>query len=162
MQRRMLAVAALASLAVAGPVAIARAATTPHVVFGTVTSQGYPIVIKLSKSGRLVVRATIGLDLVCQQPPNITIPDDVTRIAVSATGRFSAEQPVTRVDANPATGVPALDVSAKLIGRVNKARTEIKGVWQRKIVIYDPADPMGVGTPLDTCDTGLLSFKATN
>jgi hypothetical protein len=161
MQRRMLAVAALASLAVGGPVAIARAATTPHVVFGTVTTQGYPIVIKLSKSGRLVVRATIGLDLVCQKPPNITIPDDVTRISVSATGRFSAEQPVTHIAADPTTMVPALDVSAKLTGRVNKARTEIKGTWQRKIVIYDPADPTGAAI-LDTCDTGVLNFKATN
>lgn len=157
MQRRMLAVAALASLAVAGPVAIARAATTPHVVFGAVTTQGYPIVIKLAKSGRQVVRATIGLDLVCQKPPNITIPDDVTKIAVSATGRFTAEQPVTHIPADPTTMIPALDVSAKLTGRVNRARTEIKGTWQRKIVIYDVADPTKV---FDTCDTGPLRFTA--
>jgi hypothetical protein len=96
------------------------------------------------------------------KPPNITIPDDISKIAVSATGRFSAEQPVTRVDANPATGVPALDISAKLTGRVNKARTQIKGTWQRRIVIYEMADPTGVAAPFDVCDTGVLNFTAAN
>lgn len=166
MKRRMLAVAALTSLAVAGPIAVAqgassRAKVTQGVVFGAVTSQGYPVVIQLSKTGRQVVRATIGMDLTCQVPPEITIPDDVEKLRVSAAGRFSAEQPVTRIPADPAAGTPALDVSAKLTGTVNKARTQIKGTWQRKIVIYNPADPTGTAV-LDTCDSGVLRFTARN
>ena len=125
------------------------------------TAQDYPVVIQLSKTGRKVVRADIGLDLKCQIPPDITIPDGVKNIPVSAKGKFSAEQPVTRIPASPATGIPALDISAKLTGTVNKARTRIKGTWQRKVVIYDPNDPTGVAV-VDTCDTGVLKFTLTN
>jgi hypothetical protein len=57
--------------------------------------------------------------------------------------------------------VPAIDVSASLTGTVNKARTQIKGTWQRKVVIYNPADPTGVAI-LDTCDTGVLRYTAKN
>lgn len=160
MKRRMLAVAALASFAAATPIAIAQGATL-GTVFGGVTAQDYPVVIQLSKTGRKVVRADIGLDLKCQMPPDITIPDGVKNIPVSAKGKFGAEQPVTRIPADPAAGVPALDISAKLTGTVNKARTRIKGTWQRKVIIYNPADPTGVAV-LDTCDTGVLKFTLTN
>jgi len=160
MQRRVLAVAALASIAGAVPVAVAQGATL-GTVFGGVTAQDYPIVIQLSKTGRKVVRADIGLDLKCQIPPDITIPDGVKNIPVSASGNFAAEQPVTRIPADPAQGIPALDISAKLTGKVNKARTSIKGTWQRKVVTYNPADPTGVAV-LDTCDTGVLNYTAKN
>jgi hypothetical protein len=170
MQRRMLAVATLAALSVAGPVAAAQGAAskskvTQGVVYGAVTSQGYPVTIKLSKTGRKVVRATIGIDLKCQIPPDITLPDDVKNIAVSAAGKFTAEQAPERITTagDPAQGIPpiTLEVSAKLTGQVNKARTRIKGTWQRKVVIFNPADPTGVAIA-DTCDSGVLKFTAEN
>lgn len=169
MQRRMLAVATLAALSVAGPVAAAQGAAskskvTQGVVYGAVTSQGYPVTIKLSKTGRKVVRATIGIDLKCQIPPDITLPDDVKNISVSAAGKFSAEQAPERITTppDPTTGaVITLEVSAKLTGQVNRARTRIKGTWQRKVVIFNPADPTGVAV-LDTCDSGVLRFTAEN
>ena len=69
MQRRMLAVAALAAVAATGPIAAAEGAASAkaakNFVFGGVTSSGYPVVIKLSKTGKQVVRATIGLELKC-------------------------------------------------------------------------------------------------
>ena len=160
MKRRMLAVVALASLAGAGPVALASGATI-GTVFGGVTAQEYPVVIQLSKTGRKVVRADIGLDVKCAMPPDIQLPDGVKNIPVSAAGRFTAEQALTRVPADLANGVPAFDVSAKLVGRVNKARTQITGTWQRKLVLYDPADPTTTKV-YDTCDTGVLRFTARN
>lgn len=169
MQHRMLAVATLAALSVAGPIAAAQGAAskskvTQGVVYGAVSSQGYPVVIKLSKTGRQVVRATIGIDLKCQIPPDITLPDDVKRISVNAAGRFSAVQAPERITTppDPTTGaVVTLEVSARITGQVNKARTRIRGTWQRKVVIYNPADPTGVAI-LDTCDSGVLKFTATN
>ena len=160
MQRRMLAVTALASLGIAGPVALANGATI-GTVYGGVTAQEYPVVLQLSKNGRKLVRADIGLEMKCQMPPDIEIPDGVKNIPIGAAGKFTASQPVTRVPADLAAGVPAFDVSAKLTGRVNKARTQIKGTWQRKIVLYDPADPTTTKV-YDTCDTGVLSFTARN
>jgi len=165
MKRRMLAVGALTSLAVAGPITAAqgassRANVTQGVVYGAVTSQSFAVMIELSKTGRKVVKAAIGLDLKCQVPPDITIPDGVTNIPVSAAGKFQAEQAET-VPADPVSGVPRLDVTAKLTGQVNKARTRIIGTWTRKVVIYNPADPTGVAIA-DTCDSGLLRFTAKN
>jgi len=160
MQRRILAVAALAALAVAGPVAASAAATkqkaTPAppeaVIFGTVTKQGYPVVIELSKSARKVVRAAIGLELTCAMPPNITLPDAFTNMKISKAGRFADALPTTRVAADPSIGLPAVDVSASIRGQLNKSKTAIKGTWQRKVVIYEPSDPTGVAIQ-DTCHT---------
>lgn len=161
MKRRMLAVAALASTSIVGSAALAQGAVV-GTVFGGVTAQGYPVVVELSKTGRKVVRADIGMDLKCQTPGDITIPDSIEDVRVSSTGRFRAEQPVTRIPADPAAGLAfALDVSARLSGRVNKARTRITGTWQRKIVLYDPSDPTGAAIA-DTCDTGVLRFTLKN
>ncbi len=161
--RRILAVAASATLAVAGPIAASNAATkakaAPGVVYGAVTSQGYPVVIELSKTGRKVVGASIGLEVKCQMPPDITLPDTFTNMAISKTGRFKAAIPLTRLPAEPEAGLGAIDVSASISGRVNKARTRITGTWQRRIVIYDARDPTGVAV-FDTCDTGPLRFTA--
>jgi len=163
--QRILTIAALATLAIAVPAAATSAATkpkpkpAPHVVFGAVTSQGYPVVVELSKTGRKVVNATIGLEVKCQMPPDITLPDTFTNMTISKTGKFKGVVPLTRLPADPATGQPAIDVTASVSARVNKARTRITGTWQRRIVIYDLTDPTGVKV-FDTCDTGPLRFTA--
>ncbi len=166
MPRRIVTVAVLAAFAVAGPIAVAQGASSKSkvargVVFGAVTAQDFPVVIELSKTGRKIVRASIGLDLKCGTPDvSLTIPDGVTNVPVSAAGKFIAEQPVTRSPAAP-DGTPAFDYSATFKGTVNKARTRIKGSWQRKLVLYNPADPTATQV-LDSCDTGVLSFTAKN
>lgn len=156
MHARNLALAPLAALAlaVAVPVASSGAATkkASAVVFGDVTSQGYPVVVELSKSGKKVVRAAIGLELVCQMPPDITLSDAFTNMKIAKSGRFADALPVTHVAADPSIDLPAIDVSASISGRVNAARTTIKGTWTRKVVLFDPADPTG-NTVQDTCAT---------
>jgi hypothetical protein len=160
MQRRILAVAALTALAIGGPVAASGAATkkkttpapAPAVVFGTVTKQGYPVVVELSKSAKKVVRAAIGLELQCGIPPNITLPDAFTNMKISKAGKFADALPTTRVPADPSIGLPAVDVSASISGQLSKSKTSIKGTWQRKVVIYEPSDPTGVAIQ-DTCET---------
>ena len=164
MQRRILAAAALAALAAAGPITATDAATKSKraasgVVYGAVTSQGYPVVVELSKSGRKVVSASIGLEVKCQMPPDITLPDSFTSMRISKSGSFHAEIPVTRLPAEPEAGFGALDVSASIKGRVNKAHTRVVGTWQRTIVIYDVADPTATKV-FDTCDSGPLRFRA--
>ena len=166
MQRRIVAIAALATVGAGGQVAVAEGADSKSkvaqgVVFGAVTAQDFPVVIELSKTGRKIVRASIGLDMKCGAPDvSITIPDNVKNIPVKASGKFSAVQPLTRSPALP-DGTPAFDYTATFKGTVNKARTRIKGSWQRKLVIYNPADPTATEV-VDSCDTGVLSFTAKN
>jgi hypothetical protein len=163
MQRRILVVATLAaSLAAAVPLSAATAASKKPargVVYGAVTKPGYPVLIELSKGGRKVVTAAIGLELACQIPPNITLPDDFSNLKISKSGRFSAKVPVTRSPADPSANQPAIDISASMTGRVSKDRRSIKGTWRRTVVIYDSTDPTGVAVE-DTCDTGVVRFSA--
>ncbi len=169
MHRRMLAIAVVGSMAAAGPIAGAQGAaskakTLVGVVFGGVTAQDYPIVIELNKTATQVVKADVALDLTCQAPDTvITIPDGFTKsakIVISKTGRFSAQQPVTRIPADPAQGIPGpVDVSASITGRLNAARTRITGTWQRKLVLYDPADPTATKI-LESCDSGAVKYSA--
>jgi len=179
MQRRIIAVAALASVAAAGPIGVAQGASSKAkvmqgVVFGGVTTvtgadgktlPSYPVVVKVNAAGTRLVRATIGLTLKCQAPPNLDIPDDVVpakgQVIAIKGGKFSAEQPVTRIPADTAQGIPALDVSAKVTGRLNAKHTRITGTWSRKIVIYDLADPTTTAVA-DTCDSGVLRYTADN
>jgi len=155
MQRRILGLAALSSLALGVPVAGAQGVR--GVVFGGTSAQDYPVVIELSKTGRKVVRASTVLDLECLVPPDTTLPDRFRGLPISKAGRFALTTAPTRVPANPETGAPALDVSGSIKGRVNKARTQIKGTWQLKVVAYSPADPTNA-TVLDSCDSGLVAY----
>jgi hypothetical protein len=171
MQRKIIAVAALAACAIAGPVAAAdasasKSAVAKGVVFGGVTGavgdlQGYPIVLELNKAGTRVVKANVVLDLGCQMPPNITgLGDGYSNIPIKK-GAFTAAFGPERIPANPTAGTPALDTSGTIKGRVNKARTKITGTWSYKVIAYNPADPTGA-TVLDTCDSGNVKYSLKN
>ncbi|HEV7806647.1 MAG TPA: hypothetical protein VGO80_12560 [Solirubrobacteraceae bacterium] len=166
MQHRMLAVAALAAVATAVPLAAAQGATTSKakvargVFYGGVTASRYPIVIQLSKTAKKVVRATIGLELTCEMPGDLTLPDNFKDLPISKAGKFSntyAETPATLPD--PATGISKIQFSGYIKGRVNAAKTAITGTWNQKIVAYSAADPTGA-TVLYTCDSGVVSYSA--
>jgi ABC-type glycerol-3-phosphate transport system substrate-binding protein len=171
MQRRMLAVAALASVAAAGPIAGAQgAASKPKVmqgvVYGGVTvvtnaagakEASYPVVIKVNKAGTSVVRATIGLELRCTGSGDLTIPDDVANIPIKK-GLFVGVQPVKHYDADAAAGTPPFDVSARITGRINAAKTRVKGSWTRTLVLYSVEAP---ATVIETC-TATVPYTADN
>ena len=164
MQHRMLAVAALAAVSVAAPIAAAQGATSTAkvvrgVFYGGVTASGYPVVIQLSSTGRKVVKATIGLELKCQTPGDITLPDSFKNIPVSKTGKFSHAYGPEEIAADPATGVSKVQVSGSISGKwANRAHTRIKGTWTQKIIAISAADPTGA-TILDTCDSGVVSYR---
>ena len=163
MHRSMLAVAALALVAVAGPTAVAQSATskakiTQGYVYGGVTASGYPVVIKLSKSGKQVVRATMGLELKCQTPGDLTLPDFFQKLPVVGR-KFGVTYGPQEVAGDPATGVSKIVISGSITGQVNKALTRIKGTWSQTIVAYSAADPTGA-TVLDTCSTGTINYTA--
>ena len=171
MQRRIVAVAVLASCAIAGLITAAQAGAsasraTQGVVFGGVTGaagglQGYPVVLELNKASTKVRRANIVVDLGCAIPPNITgLSDDYKNIPIKR-GKFNATFGPNRTPADPAAGTPALDISGSITGRVNRARTRITGTWSLKIVAYNPADPAGAAV-LDTCDSGAVKYTAKN
>ncbi|MBA3748533.1 MAG: hypothetical protein H0W96_13725 [Solirubrobacterales bacterium] len=165
----MLSLAALAALALPAVVlstgvaqgAVSKARITQGVVYGGVNaSSGYPVVIELSKTGRKVVKATMGLELKCTMPGDVTVPDTFKNLPVSKTGKFAfsygpEEFPAT----DPASGVSKYQAFGSITGTVNKAKTRIVGTWSAKVVAYAASDPTGA-TVLDTCDSGTLSYRA--
>lgn len=164
MHRSMLAASAvLAAVAVAGPTAVAQSATSKArisqgYVYGGVTASGYPVVIKLSRTGKQVVRATMGLELKCQTPGDLTLPDYFEKLPIVG-GRFGVTYGPQEIAGDPATGISKIVVSGSITGQVNKKLTRIKGTWSQTVVAYSSADPTGA-TVLDTCTTGVISYTA--
>lgn len=163
MHRSMLAVATLALGAIVGPTAVAQSATskariTQGYVYGGVTASGYPVVIKLSRTAKQVVRATMGIELKCQTPGDLTLPDFFEKLPVVGR-KFGVTYGPQDIPGDPATGVSKLVVSGSITGHVNKALTRITGTWSQTIVAYSAADPTGA-TVLDTCSTGTIRYTA--
>ncbi len=166
MQRRMLSLAALAAIVAVLPASIAQGAASKAkiaqgVIFGgVVKGSGYPVVIELNKAGTKIVNATMGIELKCTTPGDLTLPDSFNNLPVSKTGKFAYSYgPDEFPSTNPASGVSKYQAFGSFTGTVNRARTRITGTWNQKIVAYAAADPTGA-TVFDTCDSGIVSFVA--
>ncbi len=104
------------------------------------------------------MRATIGLELKCQTPGDLTLPDFFENLPVVGR-KFGVTYGPQEIAGDPATGVSKIVVSGSITGQVNKKRTQIKGTWSQTIVAYSAADPTGA-TVLDTCSTGTIRYTA--
>ena len=120
--------------------------------FGGITPQSWPVVIALNKARNVVDQAVIGLDMACTSGDTFGTSDGLQALKLSKKGRFSATVGPERIDAG---GIPA-DVESKVIGRMNKGRASMRGVWSLKITVYDA----GGTTVVDTCESGLVSWTA--
>jgi hypothetical protein len=132
--------------------AAASAAAPSGSVFGGITPQSWPVVVALNKARTRVDQAVIGLDMTCASGDSFGTSDGFQALKVSKKGRFSTTFGPERIDAG---GVPA-DVESKVIGRLSKNRSSIRGVWSLKITVFDPTGM----TAVDTCESGLVSWTA--
>ena len=150
----MLTCAALAAVLAAATAAPAGSATPAPsgVVFGGATQQDWPVVVALNKARNRVDRVVIGLDMTCASGDTFSTNDGFQRIRLSRKGRFSAGVGPQRIDAG---GTPA-DVESKVIGRMGKRRSTMRGVWSLKVTFYDQAG----ATVVDTCESGLVRWSA--
>jgi hypothetical protein len=120
-------------------------------VFGGLTSQGWPVVIELNKTGTQVVHATIGLRLTCTSGAIASLHDDYGKVALKH-GRFSGSfGPVTERNQDGTT----TDFEGSLSGTLNKAHTKMSGKWQYKGTDHDNS-----GAVTDTCNSGSISWSA--
>ena len=123
------------------------AARAPGTVYGGVTSQGEPIVLRLAATGRTVSDVITTWHAPCGDAGFLRSPDHFIQFPVKSTGRFG----------NPFTSDHAMDAGAKrhvdydIKGRVGK--TAAKGTLQVKVT---DTDATGAAT---TCDSGGVSWK---
>jgi hypothetical protein len=133
--------------------AAASAKAPSGVVFGGITPQSWPVVVALDKARNRVDRVAIGLDMTCTSGDSFGTNDGFQKLKLSRRGRFTTTYGPQRIDAG---GVPA-DVESKVVGRMSSDRGSMRGVWSLKITIYEPTGT----TALDTCDSGLVRWTAT-
>ena len=130
--------------------AVAGAAAT-GVVLGGTNSQGWPVVIEVNKSGKLVAKAISGLRLNCTSGSFVNLFDRYGRLTIKKNRKFSfAFDPTTdRNDDGTTT-----EFVGSISGSFNKARTKASGRWQLKATERDAA-----GTVTDTCDSGSVTWS---
>ena len=129
-------------------------ATAVGNTYGTVTPQGQPLIVDMNSTRRKVVRAVVTLEVACTSGADFTFTDKYVDLPVTRAGRFRTSfGPVTERNADGTT----TDYQGRIAGALNDTKTRIAGVWR---IIYTNHD--AAGTVTDTCDSGLVSWKAKN
>jgi hypothetical protein len=146
MRRLGLAVVLAATLAAAAP-----AAAQARVLGGT-TSDGWPIVVEINKSGKQIVQASTGVTLNCTSGAVFSVPDGFQKMKISKKGKFGVTFGPATSD-NPDGTKTVFEGSVS--GKTNKARTKASGKWQLKVT-----DVAATGAVTDTCDSGSVRWRA--
>jgi hypothetical protein len=131
---------------------VAITAAAAGVVYGGVTPEGFGVMVEVNKSRRQVIRMATGLRLQCTSGGVIGVPDSWSRPRVSKKGRFSATFG-PEVERNP--DGTTIDAEGTVRGRFNSSRTSVSGTWSLKLTARD-----ATGMVTDTCDSGILNWKA--
>jgi hypothetical protein len=121
-------------------------------VYGGVTPQNWPIIVELDKEAGKVKRIITGLDMTCTSKENFGTTDGFTDVKLNSKNRFKASYGPQRIDA---AGTPA-DIEGAITGKLTKDGSAMKGTWTYKVTFYDAAGT----TATDTCESGLVSWKA--
>jgi hypothetical protein len=146
------AILAVAASASADEGLTASAARVSGTVLGGRTSQGWPVVVELSKTGHQVVRVDAGLHLACTSGDVVDLPDAYTKLTVSRSGKFGFSYgPQTQRNQDGTT----TDWAATVTGKLNKTRTKTSGTWELKSTYFD-----STGAVTDTCNSGTVNWSA--
>jgi hypothetical protein len=130
----------------------AHGAAAAGVVYGGRTSQGWPVVIELTKNRRRLVQAVAGLTLNCTSGGVVNLADRYLAGPLGKQGRFRGSfGPDTDRNADGTTS----DFEGSISGDLNRARSKVSGRWHYRITDYDTA-----GNVTDTCDSGSVRWTA--
>jgi hypothetical protein len=127
-------------------------AAAAGVVYGGVTPAGFGLMVEVNKSGRKIMRMHTGLRMQCTSGGVFAMPDNWTNLRVSKQRKFSASfgPEVERNDDGTTT-----DGEGTVSGKFNSSRSSVSGKWSLKLTHRDAA-----GTVMDTCDSGIVNWKA--
>lgn len=121
-------------------------------VYGGVTSQGWPVVVEVNRNRRLVVRAGTALRLDCSTGSFANLPDTYVRLPVNKRRKFrSSFGPDTQRNSDGTTS----DFSGSVSGAFNRARSKVSGRWHLHVTDYDSS-----GAVIGTCDSGTVRWSA--
>jgi hypothetical protein len=144
----------IAALVLPGSTAVAAAGRSTAPVgtnYAGFVKGGWPIAIQVSKDGREIVQAAIGVDMTCRSG-SFGYDDGYFKVAITRSGAFKASFANQLVD----NGQGRFSLwSGEVKGTFNRARTRVSGTWH----VHDTErDAMGNAT--DQCDSGVVKFTA--
>lgn len=150
-----LTVMGLSIAAFLGPVgsALATSMRTSGAVLGGMTSQQWPVVLKVSPNGRTLRLATAALSLKCTSGGQIVLPGSIGHVPISTNGSFRAGGVIPPTKESDGSTFGASEV---VRGALNHGRTRASGSWQLHVTITPP------GGQADQCDSGIVRFRATH
>jgi hypothetical protein len=119
------------------------------VVYGGLTSNGWPVVVEVTRNGRLIKRAVGAIRARCSQGGSFTLPSQWRFVRISRNGAFKASYDDSWVDEGT-----EVTVSESFVGKFNRPRTALTGTWRASTTIRMPD-----GT-VDVCDSGSLRVTA--
>jgi len=126
----------------------AQSSRSGKIVLGGLTSNGWPVYVELAANGRSIIRAVGAINGPCTKGESWTVADRWMRVPVRRR-RFRTGFRDSFTDQGA-----RIEVASTFAGKVNRARTVVSGTWSNKVVIHEPDGSV------DTCDSGLLRFKA--
>jgi hypothetical protein len=117
------------------------------------TSQEAPLVLQVSKDGRVLKRVTGALDMNCTDngsPFVMTVRDSWADVIVGLNRSFKQSY----TDTNPLPNGTTIDESGEFTGRFDRKRKTVKGTWRLQLAFHE-AD----GSTM-SCESGVLHFSA--
>ena len=119
------------------------------VMYGGTTSNGWPVIVEVTRNGRLMKRVVGGISSDCSQGGRYTFPSSWRYLKIAGNGSFKA----TYNDSYLSDGTE-VTVSESFVGKFNRARTRLTGTWRVSTTFRE------VDGTVDVCDSGSLRFVA--
>ena len=120
--------------------------------YGGLSAQQQPLIVDMTSTRRKVVRTVMNLEMTCTSGASFWFTDSYNDLPVSRRGTFRTSfGPVTERNDDGTTS----DFQGRIAGSLNDTRTRLNGVWRIVITDHD-----ATGALTDTCDSGLVSWKA--
>jgi hypothetical protein len=119
------------------------------VVYGGMTSNGWPVIVEVTRDGRFVKRMVGGIFAKCNVDGIYTFPSQWRDLRISRAGVFKEAY----VDTDVEDGLE-VTYAESFAAKFNRARTRITGKWRASAAFQMPDGAVNV------CDTGPLRFTA--
>ena len=118
-------------------------------ILGGATSNGWPVVVELTRNGRMIKHAVAALSADCTQGGRFIYPSEWAFLRISRSGTFRTSWEDT--DVYDGTQV---HLTETFTGKFNRARTRLTATMRASTTFRMPD-----GTE-DVCDTGALKITA--
>ena len=120
-------------------------------VLGGFTSQGWPVVIKLSKNHKRIAQVRIGLEISCTSGLQFAVEDGRQGLPISASGKVRS---ALMLPPSPGSSASLTGGMSNFSGKLDRKHSTFSGVWQLRLTFS-----LSNGQT-DQCDTGRVTFAA--